>query len=483
KLLTVWLLSGARLDAVSLEETGLQNVAELKKHLQQSCGLPPFLQALLHDNALLEDSASLDALADQDLQLALLPLSENNFHRKEVCLGLCEASGRGEVELARMLINARAGVNEWHPWKHRDHCACTTAIHEAAEAGDLEILQLLLEAQGDPALASHRRLKDTPLMIACDQGRSDVVRMLLRYRADANMPWQDHGSRTSALCVASENGHVETARALLESRADVNEGFLGVNGEPRFYTGPTLRKTPLCLACEGGHIEVAAIRHKHLTIVQLLEERGEIDGALDVHFLIVTIHFEARSFEQAIAAAEAAIRLAQDVGSRMAEECAWTCLQEIKQVQEEAQRAAGPHAEVTKLPSAAPTSLPSTAQSSQSSTEPPEPSNRRPREELPELPKLDLTQALDTDLVRGLVVQCVQVLVGFEEDIEPEKPLLDVGLTSQLAVVLRDQLTTMLPGLNPPLPVTLIFDYPSTAAISRLVQQTAQEACRRSAAG
>ncbi|OLP86996.1 hypothetical protein AK812_SmicGene31831 [Symbiodinium microadriaticum] len=157
KLLTVWLLSGARLDAVSLAETGLQNVA-----------------ALLHDNALLEDSASLDGLADQDLQLALLPLSENNFHR------------------------------------------------------DLEILQLLLEAQGDPVLASHRRLK--------------------------------------ALCVASEKGHVETARVLLESRADVNEGF---------YTGPTLRKTPLCRACEEGHIEVAAIRHKHLTIVQLLEERGQ----------------------------------------------------------------------------------------------------------------------------------------------------------------------------------------------------------------
>jgi len=213
------------------------------------------------------------------------------------------------------------------------------------------------------------------------------------------------------------------------------------------------------------------------------ESGEEIDGALDVHFLIVTIHFEARSFEQAITAAEAVIRLAQDVGSRMAEECAWTCLQEIKQAQEEAQRTAGPHAEVTKLPSASPTSLPSTAQSSQSSMEPPEPSNRRLREELPELPKLELNQALDTDLVRGLVVQCVQVLVGCEEDIEPEKPLLDVGLTSQLAVVLRDQLTTMLPGLNPPLPVTLIFDYPSTAAISRLVQQTAQEACRRSAAG
>ena len=83
--------------------------------------------------------------------------------------------------------------------------------------------------------------------------------------------------------MASEKGHVETARALLQSRADVNEGF---------YTGPTLRKTPLCLACEEGHIEVvtlllasnadvemclplkAAIRHKHLTIVQLLEERG-----------------------------------------------------------------------------------------------------------------------------------------------------------------------------------------------------------------
>eukprot|EP00434_Breviolum_minutum_P022848 symbB.v1.2.020160.t1/scaffold1649.1/size108312/3 len=49
---------------------------------------------------------------------------------------------------------------------------------------------------------------------------------------------------------------------------------------------------------------------------------------------------------------------------------------------------------------------------------------------------------------------------------------MEMGLTSHLAVVLRDQLAKVLPGLSPPLPVTLIYDYPSIAAITELVATT-----------
>ncbi|CAJ1359029.1 unnamed protein product, partial [Effrenium voratum] len=102
--------------------------------------------------------------------------------------------------------------------------------------------------------------------------------------------------------------------------------------------------------------------------------------------------------------------------------------------------------------------------------------------ELPNLPKLELAQACDPQLVRGVIEKFVNVLIGSDDLVEPDRPLMEMGLTSHLAVVLRDQLAKVLPVLTPPLPVTLIYDYPSTAAISQLVVASAGASLRRTRA-
>eukprot|EP00812_Abedinium_dasypus_P014068 NODE_7582_length_432_cov_2.084881.p3 GENE.NODE_7582_length_432_cov_2.084881~~NODE_7582_length_432_cov_2.084881.p3 ORF type:complete len:100 (+),score=46.42 NODE_7582_length_432_cov_2.084881:2-301(+) len=59
---------------------------------------------------------------------------------------------------------------------------------------------------------------------------------------------------------------------------------------------------------------------------------------------------------------------------------------------------------------------------------------------------------------------------GEEDTIDVETPLMSAGITSGTAVVLRNQLAGIVPGGD--LPYTLIFDYPSIAAISEYIQET-----------
>lgn len=58
-------------------------------------------------------------------------------------------------------------------------------------------------------------------------------------------------------------------------------------------------------------------------------------------------------------------------------------------------------------------------------------------------------------------------IIGDAEDIEADTPLMQAGLTSNTAVLLRDELGRDLPGIN--LPPTLIFDYPSIQAMADFI--------------
>merc|ERR1712217_77379 len=54
-------------------------------------------------------------------------------------------------------------------------------------------------------------------------------------------------------------------------------------------------------------------------------------------------------------------------------------------------------------------------------------------------------------------------LVGMD-DVADDTPLMNTGLTSQAAVLLRNALSKEFPG--PSLPFTMMFDYPSISALS-----------------
>merc|ERR550532_262044 len=81
---------------------------------------------------------------------------------------------------------------------------------------------------------------------------------------------------------------------------------------------------------------------------------------------------------------------------------------------------------------------------------------------------LDLSGGADISVIKAKVTEIAVRITGAEDgEIEEDTPLMEAGLTSNSALILRDELSAELPGIS--LPVTLVFDYPSIAAMSDLI--------------
>mmetsp|Transcript_1352 Transcript_1352/g.4601 ORF Transcript_1352/g.4601 Transcript_1352/m.4601 type:complete len:812 (+) Transcript_1352:56-2491(+) len=92
-------------------------------------------------------------------------------------------------------------------------------------------------------------------------------------------------------------------------------------------------------------------------------------------------------------------------------------------------------------------------------------------------PALDLSAGIDEAMVKGKVLEIATRITGAEDgEIEADTPLMEAGLTSNSAILLRDELSQELPGIN--LPVTLVFDYPSISAMAELIVESSQKAVK-----
>lgn len=85
---------------------------------------------------------------------------------------------------------------------------------------------------------------------------------------------------------------------------------------------------------------------------------------------------------------------------------------------------------------------------------------------------LQLSAGMDAGVVRAKIMDIAMQIIGDDEPIEADMPLMQAGLTSNTAVLLRDELSKDLPGVN--LPPTLMFDYPSIVAIADFVVERAK---------
>lgn len=118
-----------------------------------------------------------------------------------------------------------------------------TALHEAAIAGDSEVVRALLEAGAMSEPRTHLSFRN-PMHYAAIHGHEHIVRMLI-----------DHGSRPNArsadectaLHNAAERGHLGVVKLLVEKGAGVNQ----IAGN----------KTPIDKSQEGQHHEVTNYLH------------------------------------------------------------------------------------------------------------------------------------------------------------------------------------------------------------------------------
>jgi ankyrin repeat protein len=151
----------------------------------------------------------------------------------------------------------------------------TTALHRAAESGDIDMLKLLLE-HGANVNAQQKNDEGngrTPLGSAARFGHGAAVRYLLAHGADAKLAGD-------ALNFAVFQGNVEIVKALLEAGTELKATLLpepmlvlacfSYNANPQIVkmllergADPTAKsqqgKTPVQLAHERGQQEIAQL--------------------------------------------------------------------------------------------------------------------------------------------------------------------------------------------------------------------------------
>jgi len=93
---------------------------------------------------------------------------------------------------------------------------------------------------------------------------------------------------------------------------------------------------------------------------------------------------------------------------------------------------------------------------------------KRPKKEVDIGAKLNMT-ALTHDAVQQKLSALVNSSLDLDEDdnFEMDSPLMALGVTSRLAVELRNSMAEEFPGIN--LPFTLIFDYPSVVHMTEMI--------------
>ncbi|MBN1483150.1 MAG: ankyrin repeat domain-containing protein [Chloroflexia bacterium] len=198
-LLVLLLERGARTDAIASKsgETPLHEL--LGKGYEEAVHLP-LLRALLEAGADPNRQAS-----SSSKQARLTPLQL--------------ALGHGARQSALLLLEHGADLDLRNGERKT---ALMLATERAIRDDDRGLLDWLLELGADPNAAQYH-FSDTPLTIAADRGRVDLIDYLVQAGADV--------SKGHPLVTAADKGRLEAARRLLELGADVNEvGVFGNTG-------------------------------------------------------------------------------------------------------------------------------------------------------------------------------------------------------------------------------------------------------------
>lgn len=181
---------------------------------------------------------------------------------------LHEAVRSGNAEVVRLLLNrgadtqardasgqtprdAAAGLSAWFmdhgtnlEAKNRDGL---TALFQFSTTGPLQAVEVLLDANA--YLETEGPSRRTPLMVACERGQTEIVRLLLARGADANKVDERQGT---ALLVAAgkSHGYTEIGELLISHHADIN-------------AQDQSKQTALLMCCENRHEKMALMLLHH----------------------------------------------------------------------------------------------------------------------------------------------------------------------------------------------------------------------------
>jgi hypothetical protein len=96
------------------------------------------------------------------------------------------------------------------------------AIHASASRGYLNTTRMLIDAKAD--LTAVTDLGETPVYIAAERGNTECLELLIESKGNVNTSNKPSGGRgaNTAVYVAAQFGQLECVRVLIENKADVN---------------------------------------------------------------------------------------------------------------------------------------------------------------------------------------------------------------------------------------------------------------------
>jgi len=210
--------------------------------------------------------------------------------------------------------------------------------------------------------------------------------------------------------------------------------------------------------------------------VTLFRETGEERAEASTLVLYAQVLlYGNKDFRRARETAEEAIYLFQQIGDAAGEDSAWTELERIDRIEGEQKAAAAAARQMQQQQMAPQGGLTLTPLAPQMDAQ--EAVSAAGYEA--KMVKMDLSGGLNAETVKQQIAEVAKGLIGFDEEIEYDMPLMESGLTSNTAVLLRDSLSQQLPGIS--LPVTLVFDYPSIESMSELILENAEKAAKKAA--
>ncbi|VDI60066.1 Hypothetical predicted protein [Mytilus galloprovincialis] len=119
----------------------------------------------------------------------------------------------------------------------------STPLIQCCFDGDIDLVKWCIQQCISNINHSRDSDKASPLYIACQEGHTEVVQMLINNKADIN---KCRDTEKSPLYIACQEGHTEVVEMLINNKADINKCR-------------DTEKSPLYIACQKGHTEVVKI--------------------------------------------------------------------------------------------------------------------------------------------------------------------------------------------------------------------------------